>query len=427
MRFLVVIVANVLALAQACLGILQLCGVKSSGHAGFLLTGTFDNPGPYGGALAVLSSVLTAYAAVADKSDKWFYKALKWLSALSALLCLILLPATMSRASWLAFGIAMFALGFRNFGLKERMAANRKATAVVILCLAVLSSGIFFLKMDSAVGRLHIWHIELRAIANNPWRGTGGGTVLGTYGMEQAEYFAEKERPEIITRVAGCPEYAFNEYLRIGVEYGVPAMLGTVLLLAVVFAWLLKRRSPLAYGLLAFCIFAFFSYPLSLFGKESDAEKEWKSVRYLCRMEFYDDAIGELLPLYDELEDNYRYLYDLGYSLHKVGRYVESSAVLEKGALVSSDPMFHNIIGKNHEAMGNFAKAEREYLLAHFMVPSRIYPLSLLMNMMIRLGRDAEAVAIGEKVRRMYVNEKVLSMKRMQKECVTKLDSLKNK
>ena len=82
-------------------------------------------------------------------------------------------------------------------------------------------------------------------------------------------------------------------------------------------------------------------------------------------------------------------------------------------------------MGKNFEAMGDLDGAEKEYLLAHFMVPSRIYPLNLLMDMMIRQGRDSEAVEIGEQIRGMYVNEKVLPMKRMQQECIAKLDSLK--
>lgn len=420
-----IFIVNILALYEGGKGLLQLFGKIPSGNAGFALTGSFSNPGPYGGALAVLLSVLASYAAVAGNDGNRFCKPLKWLSVLSASLCLVLLPATMSRAGWLAFGIAMLVLGFREFGLRGRIAAHRKASAAIILCLTVLSAGIFFMKRDSAVGRLHIWHIEMRAIAGKPWTGHGRGTVLGVYGETQAEYFAYRQRPEIIVKVAGCPEYAFNEYLKIGVEYGIPAMLGTIAALVLLIAFLLKLRSPFAYGLIALCVFSFFSYPLSAVNIQSDTEKNWRNARYPVSLGLYEDAVEELTPMYGELCGNYRYLYDLGYSLHKAGRFQESNEILLQGCKISSDPMFHNIIGKNYEALGDCRHAEKEYLKAHYMVPSRIYPLSLLMDMMIRQGRDAEAVEIGEMVRGMYVNEKVLPMKRMQKECISKLDSLK--
>lgn len=188
--------------------------------------------------------------------------------------------------------------------------------------------------------------MELKAIAEKPLTGHGKGSVLGVYGDTQAEYFAEKERPEIITKVAGCPEYAFNEYLKIGVEYGIPAMLGVILVLILLITILLKLQSPLAYGLITLCVFAFFSYPLEAIHIKSDAENDWDSIRYLSSMELYEDAIVELAPLYNDLKDNYRYMYDYGYALHKCKRYQESTDILNEGAAISSDPMFYNIVGK---------------------------------------------------------------------------------
>lgn len=249
---------------------------------------------------------------------------------------------------------------------------------------------------------------------------------MGVYGEAQAEYFAEKDRSEIIKKVAGCPEYAFNEYLKIGIEYGIPTMFAVIAMLIVLIILLLKVRSPFAYGLIAFCVFAFFSYPLSVVKIKSEAEKQWESVRYLSGMELYEDAIEEYTPLYEDLKDNYRYLYDYGYALFKCGRYYESTKVLKEGATISSDPMFYNIMGRNNEALGLYEAAEYCYMYSHNMVPSRIYPLSLLMKMKIRTGSTQEAIAIGEKIQSMHVNDKVLTMRRLQKECLSQLDSLRN-
>ena len=76
--------------------------------------------------------------------------------------------------------------------------------------------------------------------------------------------------------------------------------------------------------------------------------------------------------------------------------------------------------------MGLYEAAEYCYMYSHNMVPSRIYPLSLLMKMKIRTGSTQEAIAIGEKIQSMHVNDKVLTMRRLQKECLAQLDSLRN-
>lgn len=85
--------------------------------------------------------------------------------------------------------------------------------------------------------------------------------------------FLTKTRNDYITRIAGCPEYAFNEYFKVGIEFGIIAMFGMILFLSLIVALLLRQHSPFAYGLITFSIFAFFSYPLSAIRIKSDAEK----------------------------------------------------------------------------------------------------------------------------------------------------------
>lgn len=423
----IILVVNIIAFYESFIGILQILGLHMSGHVGFIMTGSFGNPGPYGGLISVLLAILGVYVLRNQNynAQKWYDKALMILSSISCALCIIVLPASMSRAAWLAIGVAALVFALKELSLADRI-RQYKVIAVTAFVLVLLTMiGVFFLKKDSAIGRIHIWHMELRAIAEAPLSGHGKGAVLGVYGDTQAEYFAEKERPEIITKVAGCPEYAFNEYLKVGVEYGIPAMVGVIVVLILVIALLLKFRSPFAYGLIAFGVFAFFSYPLEAIQIKSEAEKEWESVRYLSSMELYEDAAEELAPLHDDLKDNYRFIYDYGYALHKCKRYQESTKILMEGAKISSDPMFYNIIGKNYEEMEAYDLAEGAYMHAHYMVPSRIYPLSLLMNLKIKTGDIHYAIEIGEKIQSMDINEKVVAMRRLQKESASRLDSLK--
>ncbi|MCM1197603.1 MAG: O-antigen ligase family protein [Clostridium sp.] len=421
---------------ESILGLRQVFGRAQSGHSLFAMTGSFGNPGPYGGFIAMTTAVSAAYIIMHRRSfstmGHWVQslfschagamltpRHLHWillrafpmaLATTASILGLTVLPASMSRAAWLSFAVAMLVLGFAELDLKSLIKKNRLATAAACLVAVFLMAGAFFMKKDSAIGRLHIWHIELLAMRDNPWRGTGAGTVLGTYGRTQAAYFEAQQRSAAITMAAGCPEYAFNEYFRIGVEHGVPAMLAAAAILAVVIAILLRARSPFAYGLVAFAVFSFFSYPLSMFKRESAAEKDWHELRSLSSYGIYDDSVSEYRKLYGELHGNYRFLYDYGYALHKAGEYAESNDVLHEGSLLSSDPMFHNIMGKNYEALGEFCRAEEEYLLAHYMVPCRIYPLVLLMEMKAGLGRHEEAAEIGRRILDMPVNRKNRTM-----------------
>ena len=419
-----IFVVNLLSLQESSLGLLQVLDLQTSDHVLFAMTGSFANPGPYGGLIAIQLAILGTYVIQKRNAQKWYEKALVILSSISCALCVIVLPASMSRAAWLSLGVAALVLGFKELDLADWIKKHKAFAAIASVIVIIVMIGVFFLKKDSAIGRLHIWHMELRAIAEAPLSGHGKGTVLGVYGDTQAEYFAEKERPEIITKVAGCPEYAFNEYLKVGVEYGIPAMSGVIAVLILVITLLLKFRSPFAYGLIAFFVFAFFSYPLEAIHIKSDAEKEWDSVRYLSSMELYEDAVEELAPLYDNLKDNYRFIYDYGYALHKCKRYQESNKILKEGAKISSDPMFYNIIGKNLEAMGLYEEAEQSYLHAHYMVPQRLYPLTLLMRMHIRLGNNNEALRYGRMILDKPVNERHMTMLRLQSDARHCVDSL---
>lgn len=428
LRYIIIFISNLLAIYECGVGLLQISGLYSSTHAKFILTGSFDNPGPYGGLIAILLTVLGVFVMQNKSGGKWSVKALVILSSVSCALCIIVLPATMSRAAWFALGVTALVFGLKELSLADWIRKHKAVATIATITMLIVMTGVFFMKKDSAIGRLHIWHMELRAITEKPLTGHGKGSVLGVYGDTQAEYFAEKERPEIITKVAGCPEYAFNEYLKIGVEYGIPAMLGVILVLILLITILLKLQSPLAYGLITLCVFAFFSYPLEAIHIKSDAENDWDSIRYLSSMELYEDAVEEYAPLCDALNGNYRFLYDYGYALYKCGRHRESIVVLKEGAAMSSDPMFYNIIGRNYEAMGLYQEAESAYLHAHYMVPQRLYPLTLLMRMHIRLGNNSEALRYGTMILGKHINERNRTMLRLKadaKHCVDSLSLIK--
>ncbi len=452
---------------EAFLGFSQLYGFRSSNHHIFRITGTFFNPGPYGGYLAVVLSVAVGYAA-ANYTDcakrLGQLKSIKEIdqplvlficSVVATIALLLVLPATMSRAAWLALLAAVAVaclIELPVFGrLKQIIRKNKKQALIVggsgVLILALLLIGVYFMKKDSADGRLLMWKISAGAMADHPVLGVGMGYFPGAYADKQAEYFSVP-RSQTETLVAGCPEYGFNEYLQMGVEFGLAGLLLFLSIAGLVLWNLIKSggyRRYFAYGLIALLAFAFFSYPFSLLpflilsvmffaagggapalsgprwgrmffivaavasvvlnifiqrGQKSffEAHREYRTVRMFYNMEHYQQAEEGYKELYPAMRGSYKYLFEYGHALNKLGRYRESNRLLEQGVRLSSDPMFHNIMGNNYKALGQPDRAEACYLRAHRIVPGRMYPLYLLAKLYAETGQRDKGLEMARRV-----------------------------
>lgn len=440
------------------LGIMQLLGIAVSHNSMCPMTGGFANSGPYGGFLAVCIAVVFAAAWRWRDSVNLYDRILFWLSSVSGCLGIVVLPASMSRAGLIALAVSGVVFALTKTEIKSYLRSHKWLPLSVVAVSLAIGAGAFCLKKDSALGRFHIWEMELRAIADKPLTGYGYGNALGSYGDAQAEYFEGEERGQERVRIAGCPEYAFNEYLRLGMEFGILGLLLSVAVIVLGTMMLCHSDSSLTFGIVAWGAFAMASYPLAVWqlrlllavflgaaigvsvkvGKKGrlilvpalvclsvgsmlvwlpenkhrkEAESKWLEERRFTNFGIFDGMADRLAILYPQLRRNFRYLYDYGYALHKECRYEESNVILREGALISSDPMFYNIIGKNHEALGDYELAERNYIHAHNMVPSRLYPYILLMEMKERQGNTEQALAYARKALSLPVNERNMSMR----------------
>ena len=430
------------------------------------MTGHFSNPGPYGGFIACVMAVAGAWlmrfrvkpgmtkvepGMTKEESGKTrsfgrlrmtldgMMRVLAWMALGMGML---VLPASMSRAGWLALAIAIAVEALCQPSVQGWMRQHGWGVLACVLGFVAMLAGAFLLKPDSALGRLHIWRMECRAIATRPWMGAGPGMGPWAYGEAQEAFFRanlETVSPALV-RVAGCPEYAFNEFLGIGVEYGTPALLLAVLLVVSSVAVLRRAGSPFAAGLTAWAVFACASYPLQV-----------KQLRIMGAILFFIAIFGgvqrfrthrwSFAPAVTALllagwmgfagqgrrmtaREDFRTVYAQGYALHRAGRYAESSDVLAQGALMSCDPMFEIIMGKNAEALGEYDKANALYEKAHYMVPSRLYPLVRQMRLQIRSGSDTAALATAREIMEMPVNERHAGMVRLREETKKSLDSL---
>ena len=415
---------------EAVWGLRQIYGLAASNHSLYALTGSFYNPGPYSGYLAMIFPLcLYEWLSLKEKTERTWAEQGKYYIALGVmLLILCVLPAGMSRSAWIAAAIsgtwvygmhASWGNRVKGFGRKYK---KRVVLACIAGCVIIIVAGyaLFQLKATSANGRLFMWKISSMAIAESPVIGHGTGKFVSAYGRAQESYFANGEFSETEELVAGSPEYAFNEYLQIAVEYGIPFLL--VVLLVIAFClWKgsSEGRIGLCGGVISFLVFSFSSYPMQIPGfavtfylllaacvigrskimlflfismmallgtyywnnNQYVACKDWYRSKMLYNIGAYQSAKEDYGKLYPELANHGSFLFEYGYSLHKLKEYDNSTRILEEAMVHSNDPMILNIIGKNYQASGEYEKAEEYLIRSTHRLPGRIYPYYLLVKL----------------------------------------------
>ena len=166
-----------------------------------------------------------------------------------------------SRAGMLGLVVVCLAGFFHLF----RISAKHKI--VVGILLAILITGLYFYKKDSADGRLLIWRCSWEMIKDKPLVGHGTGGFKAEYMNYQAKYFEEYPDSKYLM-LADNTSRPFNEYVGLIVNYG---LLGFLLFLFVSFYLIrtyrcISCKTPFTriagWCLTAIAVFALFSYPL---------------------------------------------------------------------------------------------------------------------------------------------------------------------
>ena len=364
---------------EAIWGLLQVYGYEPSNHSLYALTGSFYNPGPYSGFLAMCVPVAL---------HEWLEGKRIWKHvALAALiLMLVVLPSGMSRSAWLAALVASgYVLGMHY---REKVCRYWKYFCVGGLLLVVLAIGAYHWKKDSADGRLLMWKVATQAVLDQPWQGVGWECVAGAYGEAQERYFASGIATEQEVHVAGAPEYVFNEYLQVAMAWGVPALCGILLLVGGCFYLGHRGRMfGVCGGLLSLGMFSFSSYPFQFV----EFIVALIALLVACMMRLRDVClqvsvliigIVVCLYLYDYREEHpirkAHTMFERAHSLHKAGEWEASTELLKETMRISSDAMILNIIGKNCQALGYYEEAEEWFIRSTHRLPNRIYPYYLL-------------------------------------------------
>ena len=171
--------------AEAVWGLRQIYGLTVSNHSLYALTGSFYNPGPYSGYLAMVFPIcLSEWLNLKKVKKRTWIEQGKYCMALGVLLLILcVLPAGMSRSAWMAVaisGIWVYAT-YRSWGTSLRKIGRkykkRVFPAIIAggMVLIIVGYALFQLKVDSANGRLLIWKVSVMAIVEKPLLGHGTG------------------------------------------------------------------------------------------------------------------------------------------------------------------------------------------------------------------------------------------------------------
>lgn len=400
-------------------GMEQLIGCEASRHPLFDLTGTFFNPGPYAIFVAVVLAVTGAWW-YRNRSDfaEWtiWRKIVTWCTATVAFFCFPILVGTWSRAAWVAVAVFAVCLLWQ---------AHRRMVLKGICVVACAGVAVYFLKQDSADGRLLMMVVAARAWSVEWLLGHGIGGYAHAYGEAQEAFFATHADSPWVD-VAGTPEYAFNGLLGIGVEQGLVGMLLALVLGLWSLFVLLRCGEVSAYGWLVLLVSSLFSYSFALWpflsmavtwialavsieagtvevrwwrrigvlpvvaagglcvwnmsvctARTVEAYREFRRVQGIQDVAFIEDyrKKQELLKAYPD------FLFTFSRALRENGDYNESNAMLNRGTMVSCDPVFYTLMGNNYRDLGAMEEAETAYRKAFGMLPGRMYPLYRLMKL----------------------------------------------
>ena len=413
---------------QSCLVLGQLLGYGISNHLRFVVTGSFFNPGPCG---IFLAGVFVLAVAMMKKGYRKVGINLMFVRYVTACVTfgvtLVAMVPTMSRAGWIGALVGVMLL-YRGEIVAWGNTRRRWVIGGGIVGMIVVLMLFYLLKKDSANGRLFIWQNTVSAYWKTPLFGVGIDGFERAFAEAQHDYFEKEKVLEQDNRhveMAGVVESAFNEPLALFLLLGA---VGGVLAAMVLF-FKLQRLTAYSCVAVALLVASFFSYTFYIpsiaivflfavaqlpdrrvrggryvnvlmfgimgivvlffdfreFGRR-EAYRKWKNNAVYYTWEDYQSVVKEYGKLYPVLKNDFKFLFEYGHSLHKVGRYEESNIVLKRGARHSADPMFWNIAGNNYLALKQYDQGAAAYLRAYYTCPNRVYPLYLLTKLEAERG-----------------------------------------
>lgn len=426
------------------IGYLQYLGILSVSSKAYRISGPFYNPAPYGASISILLSVIIVVL-IQSKSSKYLH-----ISYITLLFSLPALLLSESRAAWfsLIVAIAFTVIHHYKYKLKELPALTKKILGgylfFLILSICIL---LYHIRPDSVKGRILIWKISTDMIQDSPVKGFGYNGFEANYMNYQARYFKQSQTNDTEKKLAGNVVSAYNEPIRIIVEYGI---IGLILYISYVISILIlyiKKPDLVSQAtvtiILTYMFFGLFSYPNRIFLLQiipiiatacllNNNSKTKYSLNLNKRIHssfryFVLSAVILFIPCISKLHLGYiRYqtllkstsenspiqlkrleqvlsgdaLFLLNYCIvtHATANNQTILTQLNKAIELSPSSILYRMKGDCLYWMNEFEKAEQSYWIAHYMVPAQQRSKYKLILLYLKTGKEDSAKKLGNEI-----------------------------
>lgn len=387
----------------------------------FTITGSFDNPGPLGGYLAIC---FIACIGNYQYTNRYLY-----------IVCSLMLGVGLilsdSRAAWLGTLLALLYMGVKFLHFNKIWQIVTFTTLIGVF--AALSLTIY--KTDSAKGRLAIWRISTEMIKEHPVFGKGLTSFRGDYMKYQADYLNKHPEAEENNLLSNSG-FAFNEFLHILYEQGIVGLLLVSATLGLLILRGIRQNSPFFPYLIALTVFSFFSYPsevllLSIliaivtgalsdskyiiaFRKYSSMQKVvmpilcafiivttgWRWIEnirlenalssFLYRKD--NKGLNYLSQYYSNIENNTDFLLRYARILYMKGEYTSAIPAMKQAILLYPTTDKYCELGDIYQSLEQHEDAEQAYCHAIHLLPTRVYPHFCLFCLYKNIGQNKKAI-----------------------------------
>lgn len=438
----------IVASLQAIYGLSQYFNINSL-NSFYWIMGSFENPT----GLSACLSVSLPYIIVIQLINE--NKKIRYLVYFLGTVIVIAIVLSHSRAGIISIVTIIAIYQFKKIKQKG-------AWKYLLLCssLILLMIGSYWMKKDSADGRILIWQCSLEMVKDAPWIGHGIGSFEAHYMDYQADYFKLHEQSRF-SMLADNVKQPFNEYLGVLLNFGVIGLLVLAAMIGIIIYCYEKHptteKKIALYSLIAIGTFSLFSYPftypfvwivtfLSVFMITGEYIKRLFSRGWIkntvcvlvlgCSLfGFYKliDRIGaelewgkasvsyyESMPVYEKLEKKFKsnpyFLYNYAAVLQEKKQYDRSLQVALECRQYWADYDLELVIGENYQQLSKPELAEEYYRSASLMCPSRFLPLYKLFHLYKENGRREEALAMAETVISKPMKIKTASIRMIKRE-----------
>ena len=340
-----------------------------------------------------------------------------------------------SRAAFLAVIIGVLYL--YNQRLIPKRTYLKAILALLILIFIVL---LYAMRPNSADGRLFIWLNTCHMIADHPLWGTGTGGWLANYMHYQANYFG-LHPDSCFASLADDVFYTYNEVLHWVAEHGLVGGLLLIFSTSILFKSENNRNTKAL--LLAYGVFACFSYPMDIFELQIllavllGAQRTSVIYNIPIRPKIYNRIVlpctigfGTYILFLSQTNTPSFYRYDARYLYYHVQRAMadkhtaeEKLSMLQHTAQIVPTCGLYTEMGDLWMKKEDMLQATAHYQTAANMVPCRMLPKYKLFILAIEQRNNTSVLETGRKILDLPVKRESTLTLRIKAEVLEHLDS----